>query len=285
MANKVNKKSKEKNEIVISIPIKKGEPLGVTPNEQLIIVQIQSGTKSEENLHIGDQIIALNGIKLKNQNHLKYLLSLASPIANITVIRDDKKSKNMESNLSIPLDRRCNITRRDGYKYELITINLIKDKKLGLRIRHFQNRVLVSSVEPLSICSAHLKTGDHICDIDGLRVTDKNVCKKLLTSLLKTNKKVSLVIERPDTPETIQWANKVLEAPELQQPSVKMSEDVVKIAMRERSRLKSYGPPEKSLLRRDNYLIDKTVTFEENIYEYKITSDYDGKKLRSVRKE
>lgn len=271
--------SEEKKYLTISIPLKKGEPLGITPNEHLFIVKIQPGTKCEGSLHIGDQIVALNGIKLKDANQFQYFLSVVTGLANITVIRDDKISRDMEESLAIPEDRRCNIMRREGYKYELININLVEDKKLGLSIRHFQNRVLITNIAPSSIASMHLKIGDHICDVDGLRVTDKVVCRRLLLSILKTNKKVSLVIERPVSQDAIKWVKKVLDTPENQPPSVKMHDDVVEITLRERIRIKSYGPPEKTILRQKGcHYPKRNVTFDENVLQIQITSDHDEKK-------
>uniref|UniRef100_A0A0N5CHV6 PDZ domain-containing protein n=1 Tax=Strongyloides papillosus TaxID=174720 RepID=A0A0N5CHV6_STREA len=271
-------------QLVISIPMEEGDPLGATPNERLVVVKIQSGTLAEGNLQIGDQIIALNGTKLKDHNHFYQLLRFAPPMANITVIRDDKKAQDMLSKITIPHERERNIMRRDGYIYQLAVLTIEKGRKLGLGIRHFQNRVLVSKTEPNSIASDHLKIGDHICDVDGMPVTDKDVCRKLLITQLQENKKVSLVVERPDCTEAKEWARKALETPVLEPPSVRMNDDVKDIASRERARIKSYTPPEKKLLTRVPSTNARNVCFDESVIEHQIVSDNEGRQLRRVRK-
>uniref|UniRef100_A0A0K0EE86 PDZ domain-containing protein n=1 Tax=Strongyloides stercoralis TaxID=6248 RepID=A0A0K0EE86_STRER len=271
-------------EIVVSIPMEEGDPLGATPNERLVVIKIQAGTLAEGNLHIGDQIIALNGTKLKDHNHFYHLLRFAHPMAYITVIRDDKRAQDMLSKITIPQERERNIMRRDGYIYQLAVINIVKGRKLGLGIRHFQNRVLVSKIDPGSIAYDHLKVGDHICDVDGLPVTDKDVCRKLLISQLQENKKVSLVIERPDCIEAKEWARKALETQILEPPSVRMNDDVKDIAIKERSRIKGYTPPQKTLLARKPIESSQTISFDDNVVEHQIISDNEGRQLRRVRK-
>uniref|UniRef100_A0A0N4Z4U3 PDZ domain-containing protein n=1 Tax=Parastrongyloides trichosuri TaxID=131310 RepID=A0A0N4Z4U3_PARTI len=272
------------SELVVSIPMEEGDPLGATPNERLIIVKIQPGTLAEGNLHIGDHIIALNGTKLKDHNHFYHLLRFAPPMANITVIRDDKKSQDMLAKITIPHERERNIMRREGYIYQLAILNLEMGRKLGLGIRHFQNRVLVSKTDPGSIAHDQLKVGDHICDVEGMPVTDKDVCRKLLIAQLQENRKVTLVIERPDCAEAKEWARKALETPVLEPPSVRMNDDVKAIAMRERAKIKSYTIPQKKLLTRTPSSNSRCISFEENVVEHQIISDNEGRQLRRVRK-
>lgn len=57
--------------------------------------------------------------------------------------------------------------------------------KLGLGIKHYQNRVLVSRCDPKSIAAKYLEVGDHLIDIDGKPVTDKDVCRQMLVKGLQ----------------------------------------------------------------------------------------------------
>ncbi|CEF69099.1 PDZ domain-containing protein [Strongyloides ratti] len=271
-------------ELEVPIPMEEGDPLGATPNERLVIIKIQAGTLAEGNLQIGDQIIALNGTKLKDHNHFYHLLRFAHPMAYIRVIRDDKRAQDMLSKITIPQERERNIMRRDGYIYQLAIISVVKGRKLGLGIRHFQNRVLVSKTDTGSIASDHLKVGDHICDVEGMPVTDKDVCRKLLITQLQENKKVSLVIERPDCTEAKEWARKALETPVLEPPSVRMNEDVKDIAIKERARIKGYTPPQKTLLAKKPIEDTRNICFDDNVIEHQIISDNEGRQLRRVRK-
>ncbi|KIH44912.1 hypothetical protein ANCDUO_25055, partial [Ancylostoma duodenale] len=82
--------------------------------------------------------------------------------------------------------------------------------KLGLGIKHFQNRVLVSRCDPGSLSSTQLAVGDHIIDIDGVPVTDKDVARDLLIKALQEKKEVSAVVERPETMEAKHWTQQAL---------------------------------------------------------------------------
>uniref|UniRef100_A0AC35TYE1 PDZ domain-containing protein n=1 Tax=Rhabditophanes sp. KR3021 TaxID=114890 RepID=A0AC35TYE1_9BILA len=79
----------------------------------------------------------------------------------------------MFSKIHIPADREENILRRDGYTYLLAVIVLQKGKKLGLGIRHVQNRVLVSKIEADSLAAECLHLGDRVCEVGGTVVSDK----------------------------------------------------------------------------------------------------------------
>ena len=76
----------------------------------------------------------------------------------------------------------------------------------------FQNRVLVSRVDPGSLAEKCLVLGDHLCDVDGIPVTDKDVARDLLVKNLQEKGKVSFVVERPDSIDAKQWAKQALSA-------------------------------------------------------------------------
>lgn len=109
--------------------------------------------------------------------------------------------------------------------------------KLGLGIKHYQNRVLVSRCDPGSLASQQLQIGDHLIDIDGHPVTDKDVCRELLLKTLQANRFVTTVVERPETMEARHWVQSALAASAAQAPSVAMNSDVRAIATRERQKL------------------------------------------------
>lgn len=109
--------------------------------------------------------------------------------------------------------------------------------RLGLGIKHYQNRVLVSRCDPGSLASQQLQVGDHLIDIDGRPVTDKDVCRELLLKSLQVNRFVTSVVERPETMEARHWVQSALTASAAQAPSVAMNSDVRAIAARERKKL------------------------------------------------
>lgn len=114
--------------------------------------------------------------------------------------------------------------------------------KLGLGIKHYQNRVLVSRADQNSLAAQQLLIGDHIIDIDGRPVTDKDVCRELLLKSLQAQRFVTMVVERPETMEARHWVQSALAASTAQAPSVAMNSDVREIAARERQKLKKAQP-------------------------------------------
>ncbi|VDN02919.1 unnamed protein product [Thelazia callipaeda] len=302
-------------EISVAIPMEEGDPLGAVPNDKLVIVKVQSGTLADGKLKVGDQVLKLNNTTVQNCDHFFQLLRFAPPCANITLIRDEKKAAELESRIHIPPERAKFITRRDGYVYFLARINWKPGgPKLGLGIKHYQNRVLVSRCDSNSLASQQLQVGDHLIDIDGHPVTDKDVCRELLLKSLQTHRSVTTVVERPETMETKHWIHNALIASSAQAPSVAMNSDVRAIAARERKKLGNPAPvvsilkcckflkyskfdyikgirlyyaaatPKKSCLRKNNVAM-KRVNIEENkAAEYIIASDNEGKNLRHVRK-
>uniref|UniRef100_A0A1I7X8J4 PDZ domain-containing protein n=1 Tax=Heterorhabditis bacteriophora TaxID=37862 RepID=A0A1I7X8J4_HETBA len=266
----------------IEIQMEEGEPLGATPNDKLIITKIQSETISDGKLKIGDQVVKVNGRNISDQNSFFKALRYAPPLARLTVIRL--------------------IQRRDGFAYfvglffacihETLCSCLIltyfqlakiewqqNGPKLGLGIKHFQNRVLVSRCDPGSLVCSQLQVGDHIIDIDGFPVTDKDVARDLLIKALQTRGKVSTVIERPETTEAKHWTQQALIT---QPPSIQMNSDVRAIAARERNKLKEMKPTPKSILGRSNS--NRRVMINDEIAHNIIASDNEGRQLRSVKK-
>ncbi|KAK5980106.1 Sperm Meiosis PDZ domain containing protein, partial [Trichostrongylus colubriformis] len=223
----------------IEISIEEGEPLGATPNDKLVITKIQSGTIADGKLKIGDQILKVNGQPIADQNNFFRALRFAAPLARITIIRDQKKAEELEARFQIPEARAKLIQRRDGYIYFLAKLVWVPNgPKLGLGIKHFQNRVLVSRCDAGSLSATQLAVGDHIIDIDGVPVTDKDVARDLLIKALQEKKEVSSVVERPETMEAKHWTQQALVTQVSQPPSVQMNSDVRAIAARERSKVK-----------------------------------------------
>lgn len=104
---------------------------------------------------------------------------------------------------------------------------------MGLGIRDVQNRVLVSKVDPGTLAYEHLKIRDHIIDVDGTRVTDKDVARELLICSMRARGYFTCVIGRPVTDEAKRACDLDLSVKN-DPPSVKMNADVRAIAAKER---------------------------------------------------
>lgn len=272
-------------ETTIVIPMEEGEPLGAVPNDKLVIVKVQPGTLAEGKLKVGDQILRVNDSVVRDSDHFYQLLRFAPPIASIILIRDEKKAAELEAKVHIPPERAKLIVRRDGYTYFLARIEWKPGgPKLGLGIKHYQNRVLVSRCDPNSLAAQQLQVGDHLIDIDGRPVTDKDVCRELLLKSLQSQRFVTTVVERPETMEARHWVQSALAASAAQAPSVAMNSDVREIAARERQKLKKAAAPKKSCLRKTNAPGKPVNINETKASEFVIASDNEGKNLRHVRR-
>uniref|UniRef100_A0A8R1ERP5 PDZ domain-containing protein n=1 Tax=Caenorhabditis japonica TaxID=281687 RepID=A0A8R1ERP5_CAEJA len=270
--------------IEVRIDMEEGEPLGATPNDKLVITKIQSGTIAEGKLRVGDQVKKVNDKDCKDANDFFRALRFAAPTARILVNRDEKKAEELEARVHIPEDRAKIIQRREGYVYEMATLNWVQNgPKLGLGIKHFQNRVLVSRVDPGSLAEKCLVLGDHLCDVDGVPVTDKDVARDLLVKNIQEKGKVTFVVERPDSIEAKQWAKNALAANILQPPSVQMAEDVRNIASAYRNALKTLKPPAKSAMSSAGGGSGKRVEIVEKTSTHEIGHDHEGKALRKVK--
>ncbi|KAI6206853.1 hypothetical protein M3Y94_00961600 [Aphelenchoides besseyi] len=283
-------------QMVVEIPMEEGEPLGATPNEKLVITKVQPGTVADGKLKMGDQVLMLNNTKVEDKNHFFNLLRYAPPVAILHIIRDEKRAEELEAKVHIPADRAKLIQRRDGFEYLVSpktltcssSVQLVKIEwksggpKLGLGIRHYQNRVLVSRCDPGTLAAVQLKVGDHIIDVDGKPVTDKDVAREMLLKSLQTQHFASMVIERPESMEAKHWTQTALAANPQQPPSVAMNSDVRDIAAKERAKLKAKPAAPKSILGRSSG--QRKVQIVDKVGEHVIASDNEGKNLRAVRK-
>ncbi|VDK56258.1 unnamed protein product [Gongylonema pulchrum] len=129
-----------------------------------------------------------------------------------------------------------------------------------------------------------LQVGDHLIDVDGIPVTDKEVCRGLLMKNLQAQNFATSVVERAESLEAKQWVQNALFVSIAHAPSVAMNSDVREIAARQRARLKMLPLPKKSCMRQSQSR-RKSVRFTKvKPSEYVIASDTEGKSLRRVRR-
>ncbi|KJH45794.1 hypothetical protein DICVIV_08148 [Dictyocaulus viviparus] len=96
----------------------------------------------------------------------------------------------LSSNANFPSRGNVNVVKkRDGFIYTLVTIDNIEGQRLGLGIKHCQDQVIVSKSEKGSICASRLKVLDHIVDVNGTPVIDRDICRDMLIKFMQVDTK------------------------------------------------------------------------------------------------
>ncbi|KAI6232753.1 PDZ domain-containing protein [Aphelenchoides fujianensis] len=96
--------------------------------------------------------------------------------------------------------------KKRAHFYHYAKVPYKKGAKFGLIIKAFEKRVFVSKLEPKSLCADQLMVGDHLIDVDGEPVHDREQAKKLMLQRLSKTRKVSFIVERPVSAEARAWA-------------------------------------------------------------------------------
>ncbi|EYC17103.1 hypothetical protein Y032_0031g2275 [Ancylostoma ceylanicum] len=135
-------------------------------------------------------------------------------------------------------ERRKNFTVRPGFAYYLVSIPQIPGQQFGLCTKDYQNAVLVCQLEEGSSASETLRVMDHIIDVNGVPVTDREVCKQLINDSLMTKAEVNMIIERPVEQQAVNLVENALNASQMQEPSVALASDVKSILRRYNDKLK-----------------------------------------------
>uniref|UniRef100_A0A0N4ZT67 PDZ domain-containing protein n=1 Tax=Parastrongyloides trichosuri TaxID=131310 RepID=A0A0N4ZT67_PARTI len=184
----------------------------------------------------------------------------------------------------------------DGYIYFGVQLATSDDcKEMGLYLKHYQSKVLITKVTPNLMASKCLIAGDHIIAVNELRVSNKHICHDKLVKVLRKFNTAVLVIERPISDLAKEWTLKALNSRIDNPASVKMKADVRDIAMKVKNEIilsdKHDTQPIKSILIKnppDEYPRGEdapTVTFDEETTEYSIGTDVSSsKKLKKVKK-
>uniref|UniRef100_A0A914VLQ9 PDZ domain-containing protein n=1 Tax=Plectus sambesii TaxID=2011161 RepID=A0A914VLQ9_9BILA len=147
-----------------------------------------------------------------------------------------------EKQTDIPADRERLLQRRSGFSYHLVRIELKQNGiKLGLGIKHYQNRVLVSRTQVGSLSAAVLSIGDRLIDVNGVVVSHKDAAKQLLLDALQNNAVVTCLVERPESLEAKSWMNNAMVAASMKSPFIIAPSDVVSIAKRQQEKMRSGG--------------------------------------------
>ncbi|KAM3716926.1 Disks large [Dirofilaria immitis] len=261
------------------------EGLGMRVDDTLHVIDITKQGPCDGKLLPGDHIIQIGDRIVQTVDEAREAIEAAG--ATIRIVFDRGLQSTTQDN--IPEQYENLFKRREGFTYHYVQINYIKGCKFGLGIKHFQNNVIVSRIDPGSLAAQSLQEKDHIIDINGIKVTDKEIARSLLVRALKKKNFVSMCIERPVSAKARDWADDAINASRMQPPSVAMASDVREIAARQKQKMMETAETKKPGIMRkisgkggsDHAKIVKIATDERQ--DIIIGSDNEGKQLRRVK--
>uniref|UniRef100_A0A0R3RRZ3 PDZ domain-containing protein n=1 Tax=Elaeophora elaphi TaxID=1147741 RepID=A0A0R3RRZ3_9BILA len=283
---------KERHEEVIIETSNEG--LGMRVDESLHVIEITKQGPSDGKLLPGDHIIQVKLMEefkigdrtVQTVDEAREAIEAAG--VTIRIVFDRGLQSIAQDN--IPEQYESLFKRREGFTYHYVQINYVKGCKFGLGIKHFQNNVIVSRIDPGSLAAQSLQEKDHIIDINGIKVTDKEVARSLLVRALKKKNCVSMCIERPVSGKAKEWADDAINASQMQPPSVAMASDVREIAARQQQKMMEAMETKKpGIIRKTNSKgtgtdatkIVKIAPGER--HDVIIASDNEGKQLKRVK--
>uniref|UniRef100_A0A7E4VHQ0 PDZ domain-containing protein n=1 Tax=Panagrellus redivivus TaxID=6233 RepID=A0A7E4VHQ0_PANRE len=269
----------EGEQILIEIPVTPSEGCGLKVSKDLDIMAIVKGSPGEGKFCVGDMVQMVNNTPITSLKDWETAVAKGGTLA-IVVGRGLKTTEEQV----LPPAREKNVTRREGFLYQITTIEHQRGCKFGLGIKHYQNKVIVSRVDEGSLSAKSLIAGDRIVDVNGTPVSDKDVARDLLLKSLQKTKKVSLVVERAVSEEACNLAKAALIASELQPPSVAMASDIRDIVARQKERMTKEGGAgkKKGIMRSKSSNATAGVVIKEEKKEHIIASDNEGKALKKV---
>uniref|UniRef100_A0A915B552 PDZ domain-containing protein n=2 Tax=Parascaris univalens TaxID=6257 RepID=A0A915B552_PARUN len=125
----------------------------------------------------------------------------------------NKESKEEDELQEKMLKERAHLfTRREGFSYHFVQIEWRRGSRFGLIIKAFEKFIVVSKLDPLSLCAQQLRIGDRLIDVDGKALTNREDAKREMVAAIKKNKKVSFIVERPESAEAKCWAKDALKS-------------------------------------------------------------------------
>ncbi|PAV90173.1 hypothetical protein WR25_10148 [Diploscapter pachys] len=187
----------------------------------------------------------------------------------------------------VPTEREKNLQRREGFEYFMLTLSLTPGVKLGLGIKDFRNMIIVCKVDEgfLSQISG-LRVKDHIVDVNGTPVSNREVCRELIIKGFKgAERKSTLIIERAASQEADAMMQGALEASAMEAPSQAVSQDVKEIMKKYMGALKQghgKGQQQEGILRTADPNRKVTIVNEKPVSTHIRHDIADPAKLRKV---
>lgn len=274
--------------VMISLVMTECEPLGLRPDEKMLVSSIQKSSRAEGKFELGDVIKTVNGIPVMNTNDFFRMIEKpnARKRVNIVVERSTAREEELEMRRLPPSIEKI-IERKAGFDY--IMVNVVYTRKggrpFGLQMANVtSHKVVVPEVSENTVAGDYFKVYDRVLAINGSPVSDSDVAKKIIKDCRAC---FLAVIERPISVESVALVKKEVDdwKAEMARPKnlEEMPIDVQKIVMNLIKRREGKPEPKlMSILRRSG--ARRNLTFKEKHTEFQIQSDIPPtKRLRSCK--
>lgn len=214
-------------ELVMDVERDEGELVGVTVNDQLVVVTVVKGSLAEGQMAVGDQITKVNDIVVSTKEQFFQKLRFAHPRLRLNFKRPNKEEEAKAPGApapvpppvsapvkapdapaeapkalpgGIPEDQEKFLRRRTGFEYLLVELDwpAQQERQLGIVLANRMHKVIVGGLKPGSLGEEKLKVLDRVVAINGAPVSDKDIAKHLIVA---AGGKFSSLIERPVSEE------------------------------------------------------------------------------------
>ncbi|VDK27272.1 unnamed protein product [Gongylonema pulchrum] len=255
--------------VTLQIDYEEGEPFGIVFGKNLTVVTVKKDMRAYGMLLPGDVVISINDIIVEDQDQFYILIKRLFPMVKIEVER-----KLWRTPLTDVRARQIGLVAKKNHEYFIAYLHRIDGLKLGLSVRQVHNQVVVTKCKEDSIVSRCYQEGDHILDVDGVRVFSKADAKERIISGLRNTACVSTVVERKQSEDDNSISNRVLLLVGDRNP--KMAPDAVKIGQREAARIRANAGkqfPLKSILHASAYKPSSTIQLDMRPLVMRVASD------------
>ncbi|VDM98214.1 unnamed protein product [Thelazia callipaeda] len=274
--------------VTVQIDYEEGEPFGIEFGKNLTVLNVKKDMRADGVLFPGDVIITINDVVVEDQVHFYDLLKRLFPIVKIELER-----KLWRTPLTDVRARQIGLVTKKHYEYFIAYLHRIDGMKLGLSVKlvslfqQIHNQVVVTKCKEDSIVSKCYQEGDHILDVDGVRIYTKADAKERIIAGLRSAPCVSTVVERKEFEDPTSISDRVLLL--IGDKNPKMAPDAVKIGQREAARIKAYAGkqfPLKSILRTSSYKSPINLQFDMKPLVMRVASDTkEPNRLMHVKKK
>ena len=181
-------KKKVMTEVQLGMDVERGEgePVGLTVDENLVVVKVTAGSPAEEGkLKPGDKIISVIDIPVKTKDEFFQKIQYAHPRLRMGFKRameasEEKAAPVASAPVVAPpgqgLDPEMEklVRRRPGFEYLVTELDwpAQQERQLGIVLANRTHRVIVGSLKAGSLGEEKLKVLDRIVAVNGTPVSD-----------------------------------------------------------------------------------------------------------------